>query len=202
MPGDRRGDDDMACLALDHRRQHGMDQSEYAVDVDREQFVPGVGVSDGDVAGNVEPRIGQEDIDLPEMIDGSGNDAVTSAGLVRSAGRASAPPIWPATAPSRSADRPTRASLAPSAASALARARPMPELAPVTSATLPFRSCRIAYLPACASGRFAQHQRAFQQDLLFAAASSPLSILSNSMRSATRPISSQSCETVVSGGQV
>ena len=66
----------MACLALDHRRQHCLNQPEHAVDVDREQFVPGIGIPLGDITGNVEPGIGQQDIDPSETVDGLADDAV------------------------------------------------------------------------------------------------------------------------------
>ena len=138
----------MAGLALDHRRQHRLNQPEHAVDVDRQQFVPGVGIALGDIARNVEPGIGQQDIDPSETVDSARQRRGRPPPVWsdRAARGSASPPISAATALRRSADRPTRASLAPSAAKAFAMARPIPELAPVTSATLPDRSCRMAAL--------------------------------------------------------
>src|SRR5690606_19774223 len=72
----------------------------------------------------------------------------TSAARVRSAGTTSvSPPNSAFSASSFSVERATRASFAPSAASARAAARPMPELAPVTTATRPEMDC--ANLSSC-----------------------------------------------------
>ena len=128
------------AFALDHCRQHGAHQAEHAVDVDRQQLVPGIRIAVGDVARNVEAGVRQQEIDLPEVLAmASATTRSTSAGLRqvrrRLAARRCRYPLPPSRDVPPSA-RPARPST-PSAASAFAIARPMPELAPVTSATLP-----------------------------------------------------------------
>ena len=141
VPGDRGGDDDVAGLRRDHPGQDRVNDAEDRVDVDGEELVPGVRVAVGDVAGDVEPGIGEEDVDAAEGVARPRDDRSISAGRVRSAGsdEACRPPASPATSASRSRERPTRATRTPSAARASAVARPMPELAPVTRAVLPVR---------------------------------------------------------------
>ena len=152
--GERTGHDDVARAARDHVRQHVVHVLHHDVDVEVQHAVDGRRVGIDQVAADVECRHWRGRCRAGRPARGCAASSLHThwgrAGRAPAAARRS--PCRRHAASSAASSRSISTTRAPAASMASVLARPMPDAAPVTAATLPSSSLAMIGLSSCVGG--------------------------------------------------